>query len=169
MKTTLMTAALALLMTSGAAHAQEFTQQECEKVWSKENWALEYKKCKEADPQSSCRLFVEPPNYTCVRLTEPFLVGLQGASKAQVIEAMRADGLPEGHDGLRFLSIPDGGVIFTFKNDRVIIIVAGVNAGQFIWNPSYLPLAFPQSGETTCSDLPGSRYARCDKKTEDRR
>lgn len=48
MKRKMIGAALALLISNGMANA--FTQQECEKVWSKENWALESKKCKEADP-----------------------------------------------------------------------------------------------------------------------
>jgi hypothetical protein len=148
MKRKLIGAALVLLMGSGAANA--FTQQECEKVWSKENWAL---------AKQAAR-----PDFTCVRLTEPFLMSLHGATKAQVIKAMKANGKPSSdpkYDTLHFLSITNGAVNFQFENDKAVIIFGVVDDGpggvNFIWN---------QAQSFACSDLPGSRYPRCNKETE---
>ena len=144
-KRKLLGVALALLMTSGAAQA--FTQQECEKVWSKENWALSHQK--------------EPPDFTCVSITEQLLMSLHGATKAQVIKAMKANGKPSSnpkYDTLHFLSITNGDVNFQFENDKAVIIFGVVDDApsgvNFIWNPAQ---------SLACSDLPGSRYARCNK------
>jgi hypothetical protein len=104
------------------------------------------------------------PDFTCVSLTDRLLVSLEGATEAEVIQAMKANGrLLDDHDTvLHFVSIgpPGGGnVNFAFENDKVVRIFGvmdnapgGVN---FIWNPTF-----------ACSDLPGSRYDRCNKSRE---
>jgi hypothetical protein len=142
-KRTTIAAALALMMTSGAANA--FTEQECEKVWSKENWALAKQ--------------VPQPDFTCVPITEELWVSLQGATKAQVIKAMKANGrLWEQDKVLHFLSIPNGAINFGIENDKVVRIFGVVDdmplGVNFIWN---------QAESFACSDLPGSHYARCNK------
>jgi hypothetical protein len=149
MKRKLLGAALALMMT-GSAHA--FTQAECEKRWPEESH----------------------DDFTCVHLTEQFWVGLQGATKEQVVKMMKTEGQPgfragidnrigrseiapsgdPRFDTLHFLSIPDGGISFTFENDRATIIFGWTDDGQFIWN---------QANQFACSDLPGGHYARCNK------
>ncbi len=110
------------------------------------------------------------PDFTCVSLTDRLLVSLEGATKAEVIKAMRANGRPLGQDEkdvLHFVSVADrysGDMNFEIKDDRVVRIFGIVDSGEngsilsFIWNPSYHgPAANP------CSDLPGSRYARCNR------
>jgi hypothetical protein len=100
------------------------------------------------------------PDFTCVPITERLLVSLEYATKTQVIKAMKADGRPM-EIGLHFVSNAGGygGVVnFKFEGDAAVLISALVDtrAGPpmwFIWNPEYSP----------CSDLPGSRYARCNK------
>jgi hypothetical protein len=83
-------------------------------VWSKEAWAQAKQ--------------VPQPDFTCVRITEHLLVSLQGATKAQVIKAMKANGKPfsDKYDILHFLSIPDGPANFTFENDKVVHICGNV-------------------------------------------
>jgi hypothetical protein len=143
MKTKMIGAALALMMTSGVASA--FTERECEKVWSKENWALAKQ--------------VPQPDFTCVVLTHQLLVSLQGATRAQVIKAMKANGRPWEHDTvLHFLSVPNGAVNFGFENDKVVRIFGSMDdmpgGINFLWNPAQ---------SIACSDLRGSHYARCNK------
>jgi hypothetical protein len=160
MKTTkLIGAALALqvaMMTTGVADA--FTQQECEKAWSKEDWAQAYAKSPAVGPPQ--------PDFTCVRITEPFWVSLQGATRAQVIKAMKTDGKPFSDKELHFLSIPDGPVNFRFENDKAININGVTDDGQFLWNltaPPDTPSRWRIGNQFACSDLPGSNYARCNK------
>jgi hypothetical protein len=112
----------------------------------------------------------ERPAFTCVPLTDRLLVGLEGASKVEVIKAMKALGRPFGGEEsvLQFVSVADrysGYMNFEIKDDRVVRIFGIVDSGdsdstlmRFIWNPSY-----HGPGANPCSDLPGSRYARCDK------
>ncbi len=110
------------------------------------------------------------PDFTCVPLTDRLLVSLEGATKAEVIKAMKANGRPLGineQNVLHFVSTADrygGDMNFQFENDKVVRIFgvvdseAGASTMEFVWNPSYHgPAANP------CSDLPGSRYARCNR------
>jgi hypothetical protein len=144
MKRKLIGAAIALLMSSGAANA--FSEKECEKVWSKENWALAKQ--------------VQPPDFTCVTITEQLLLSLHNATKEQVIKTMKANGRPTSkeYDVLHFLSVTNGDVNFQFENDKAVIIFGVVDDApsgvNFIWN---------QAQSFACSDLPGSHYARCNK------
>jgi hypothetical protein len=145
MKRTTIAATPALLISNGTANA--FTEQECEKVWSKEAWAQAKQ--------------VPQPDFTCVRITEHLLVSLQGATKAQVIKAMKANGKPfsDKYDILHFLSIPDGPANFTFENDKVVHIYGNVDSSkEFSWGNTGPDVPY------ACSDLSGSRYPRCDKK-----
>jgi hypothetical protein len=107
------------------------------------------------------------PDFTCVPLTDRLLVSLEGSTKTEVIKAMKANGRPvDNNKVLHFVSTADrysGDMNFQFENDTVVLIFGVVDseAGtsmEFVWNPSYHgPAANP------CSDLPGSRYARCNK------
>jgi hypothetical protein len=130
---TIVAAAVALLMTSSTA------------------WAI----CLEVFPPDTLKM---RPEITCVSLTEQLLVSLKGSTKAQVIEAMNANGRMVDTQ-LRFVTVYTGDVDFTFENDKVVLIYAwgldDAGGGDFIWN---------ESTGYTCSDLPGSRYARCNKK-----
>src|SRR5207253_9527534 len=56
----------------------------------------------------------------------------QGATKAQVIKTMKANGKPfsKEYDILHFLSIPDGAVNFQFENDKVMHIDGVTDDGQ---------------------------------------
>jgi hypothetical protein len=104
------------------------------------------------------------PDFTCVPLTDRLLVSLQGATKAEVMKAMKANGRPVDHDKvLHFVSTADrysGDMNFKMEDDKVVLIFGRVDldnsghTGDFIWNPAY-----PHQ----CSDLPGSNYARCEK------
>jgi hypothetical protein len=104
------------------------------------------------------------PDFTCVPLTDRLLVSLQGATKAEVIKAMKANGRPVDHDKvLHFVSTADrysGDMNFEIEGDKVVRIFGVVDSAantssiKFIWNPAYPDM---------CSDLPGSRYAECDK------
>jgi hypothetical protein len=105
------------------------------------------------------------PEFTCVPITERLLVSLEHATKAQVIRAMKADGRPIEID-LHFASNAEGysgDVNFEFENETVVLIFAMVDTEsgpplEFTWNSNYtgdLP--------NPCSDLPESRYARCNK------
>jgi hypothetical protein len=109
------------------------------------------------------------PDFTCVPLTDRLLVSLEGATKAQVIKAMKANGRPLGineQNVLHFASTaPDsccgGDVNFEIENDKVVRIFGimdGERMTEFIWNPAY-----HGPSPNPCSDLPGSRYARCNK------
>jgi hypothetical protein len=141
MKRKMIGAMLMLLMTSGAANAT------CLETWP---------------PDMKAR-----PDFTCVPFTDQLLVSLEGATKAQVIKAMKANGRWLDHDTmLHFVSIADdnqgGDVNFAFKNDKVVRIVGSMDGEhmiEFIWNP-----AFHGSLPSACSDLPGSHYARCNNK-----
>jgi hypothetical protein len=109
------------------------------------------------------------PDFTCVPLTDRLLVSLEGATKAEVIKAMKANGRPLGineQNVLHFVSTaPDsccgGDVNFEIENDKVVRIFGsmdGARMTEFIWNPAYHGAA-----PNPCSDLPGSHYARCNK------
>jgi hypothetical protein len=143
MKPKLITAVLALLMTSGAANAFT-TEQECEKVWG---------------PEGAQAKQVPQSDITCVFLTHEFLVNLEGATKAKVIKAMKANGrLVNTH--LHFITVYTGVVDFTFENDKVVIIhgwgMEGAGGNEFIWNNQEQEIF-------ACSDLPGSDYDRCNR------
>jgi hypothetical protein len=79
---------------------------------------------------------------------------------------MKADGRPLGENGLHFVSNAEGcsgAVNFTFEDGRVETIGAMLDpkAGQpmeFAWSPNH-----GGAPANPCSDLPGSRYARCNK------
>jgi hypothetical protein len=150
MKTKSMLAALALLMTSGAAQAT------CLEMWP---------------PDMKTR-----PDITCVSLTDRLLVSLEGATKAEVIKAMKANGRPlspgkdylanhPAYNRLHFLSAADiysGIVNFSFEGDKVVHIYGTVDfditsSMEFSWGNTSPDVPF------ACSDLPGSRYARCNK------
>jgi hypothetical protein len=144
---------VALLMSSGVASAQE-----CEKVWGPEAWALAKQ--------------VPQPDFTCVPLTEQLLVSLGGATKAEVIKAMKANGRWLDHNNrlLHFI-VPftdgDGGdVNFTFEGDKVVHILGMLDSDK----TNVMDMMFSWGNVTTdprvpfaCSDLPGSRYVRCNK------
>jgi hypothetical protein len=128
----------------------------CAEPASADNW-----NCLEAWPPD----MMTRPDFTCVPITERLLVSLEHATKAQVVKAMKADGRSV-EIGLHFVSNAEdysGDVNFQFEGDAVVLIDAMVDTkeGQpmeFVWNPAYRgPLP------STCSDLPGSRYARCNK------
>jgi hypothetical protein len=134
----------------------------CAEPASADNW-----NCLEAWPPD----MKTRPDFTCVPITERLLVSLEHATKAQVTKAMKADGRSV-EVGLHFVSNAEnysGDVNFTFEGDEVVLIDAMVDtkAGPpmaFVWNPAYhgpLPSA--------CSDLPGSRYDRCNKSVSTRR
>jgi hypothetical protein len=60
------------------------------------------------------------PDVTCVPLTERLLVGLEGATKAEVTKAMKAIGRPV-EIGLHFMSVADsnsGDLRVMFDGDR---------------------------------------------------
>jgi hypothetical protein len=99
------------------------------------------------------------PDFTCERITERLLVSLQGATRAQVIKAMKANGRPFDckYDQLHFTSIPDGVVNFQFENDKVVHIYGWTDTSEFSWGNTIPGVPY------ACSDLPGSRYARCNK------
>ena len=141
MRRTIIGVALALMMSSEAASALTT----CPEQFSDKAW--------DATGRTS-----KPAYYTCVPLTERLLVSLEGATKAEVIRAMEANGGPLGNeqDTLHFFSVVDssgGWINFRFENDRVVIIFGQMDDGQFIWN---------QAKRFTCSDLGGS-YGRCNK------
>jgi hypothetical protein len=105
------------------------------------------------------------PELSCTKLAAAALLGLEGASKAQVVKAMGAPGLPDSGGVLRFESNYafrrrgySGAVAFTFSPDgRVDVIDAAVDAPhqkygmKFVWNADV----------PGCSDFPGS-IQRCD-------
>jgi hypothetical protein len=140
MKRKIIGAALALLMTSGAAHAF------CTEEWSVSMGAL-----------------------TCVPLTERLLVSLEGTTKAQVIEAMETEGSWfDENKTLHYMSGAGNHssmVNFIFEGDKVVRIYADVDIDL---NPPNRPMNF-NWGNTdpgapfACSDLPGSHHARCNK------
>jgi hypothetical protein len=117
---------------------------------------------------SACWWMADDPSHpelTCAPLTESLLTSLEGATRAQVVAAMGAPGLPDAGRVLRFESNYafrrhgySGAVVFTFTRDgHVEVIDAAVDAPRhrfgmkFIWNA-----AVPG-----CSDFPGS-IQRCD-------
>jgi hypothetical protein len=105
------------------------------------------------------------PDITCVPLTEALLIGLEGATRAEVVAAMNAPGSPSDNGSLRF----ESNYAFRTKGDvgfvdvkfgldgRVDVIDAAIEAphhGQgirFDWNASV----------AGCSDFPDS-IQRCD-------
>ena len=109
------------------------------------------------------------PDISCENLTEPFLLSLMGASRADVQKAMNAPGrlIPASGDsgGLQFNGFAgkgrgwDGRIDFKFdSNSRVYLIDAVIDGPnrhpsnmQFFWN-SFVG--------GFCSDFPGSRK-RC--------
>jgi hypothetical protein len=103
------------------------------------------------------------PGFTCVPLTDHLLASLQGATKAEVTKAMKANGRPV-EIGLHFNSVADrysGDVNLKFEGDRVVAVTALVDGGDqlmsFTWNPEY-----DGTERSPCSDLPGSHYAKCE-------
>ena len=106
----------------------------------------------------------ERQDISCTALTERLLLSLRGASRADVLRAMNAQGRIIPNDGLHFASNYErgakgfgGDVNFYFENDRIINIVAEVDGPpggpaniEFIWNARVIG----------CSDFPGSRR-RC--------
>jgi hypothetical protein len=120
-----------------------------------------YATCSEAWPPD----MKTRPDFTCVPLTDRLLVSLEGATRADVTKAMKANGRPVDHDTvLHFVSVADrlsGDMNFKIDGDHVVLIfgiVDGENGKSlsFTWNPSY-------KGGYACSDLPGTRYSGCDK------
>lgn len=112
--------------------------------------------CAEAFPPN----MKERPAFTCVSLTDRLLVRLEGATRTDVIKAMKANGRPfPGEENVvQFVSAADhdGGYInFEIVDDRVVRIFGEMDTGRFLWNPSA-----PDAGGI-CSDLPGSHYAPC--------
>jgi hypothetical protein len=107
------------------------------------------------------------PDITCAKLTERLLISLEGATLAQVVEAMNAPGSPDDGGVLHFISNyalrEHGGVgvvDFRFGAERkveainaVIDAQRGQRATRFVWNVA----------EPGCSDFPGS-IQRCDNK-----
>jgi hypothetical protein len=105
------------------------------------------------------------PDISCAKLTGQLLVGLDGASLVQVVEAMNAPGLPDDGGVLHFVSNyalrQRGGVgVVNFRFGRdgkveginaVVDRQHGRGARRFIWNVA----------EEGCSDFPGS-IQRCD-------
>jgi hypothetical protein len=117
---------------------------------------------------SECWWLAEDPSHpelSCTPLTQALLTSLEGVTKAQVVAAMGAPGLPDAGRVLRFESNYafrrrgySGAVVYTFTRDgHVEVINAAVDAPRhrfgmkFIWNA-----AVPG-----CSDFPGS-IQRCD-------
>jgi hypothetical protein len=110
-------------------------------------------------PEGAQAKQVPQSDITCVFLTHEFLVNLEGATKAKVIKAMKANGrLVNTH--LHFITVYTGVVDFTFENDKVVIIqgwgMEGAGANEFIWNNQEQEIF-------ACSDLPGSDYDRCNR------
>lgn len=105
-------------------------------------------------------------DWTCVSFSEPFLRGLEGASRADVLEALGTAGRPNDDGGLHFTSNALGGRAFggnlnvTFNGSgRVRVISALVSRPidgaegrdvEFIWN----------ADGRGCSDFPRS-LLRC--------
>jgi hypothetical protein len=142
MRSVLMLAATALAMLGASASSGHAS---CMEAWSP--------------------VMKERPDVTCMPFTDRLLVSLQGATRAQVIKTMKNNGRLVDHDKvLHFMSAADsnsGDANFRFEGDTVTIIFAAIDSKsgghpmEFIWNPNY------SGPEVPCSDLPGSRYARC--------
>lgn len=141
MKRQLMLAAMALLMTGGVANAF----------------------CTEESGLGSIGAL------SCVRLTERLLVSLEGATKEQVTEAMETEGSWfDENQTLHYMSGAGGHssvVNFIFEGDKVVRIFADVDIDL---NPANRPMNFnwgntDPNAPFACSDLPGSRHARCNK------
>jgi hypothetical protein len=119
---------------------------------------------------------------SCRALTEKFLLTMRGATKPEVLKAMKVKGR-EISGGLRFLSNyskgeqwGSGSVNFTFdENDRVSVITASLDppamtgkAADFIWNVYAAPPLGEAIDRSTqdfarqpyCSDISGSP-AKC--------
>jgi hypothetical protein len=109
----------------------------------------------------------ERQDVSCRQLTESFLLSLRGATREQVRTAMGVEGreVPISNT-IRFLSnyskgtrVGSGAFNVRFDKDgRADIIYGDIDdpAGHFydfMWNRELLPGG--------CSDLPGSRMARC--------
>ena len=114
---------------------------------------------------SACWGDIARPDITCSNLSEPFLDGLQSASRTQVIQAMNARGVEREAGALHFLGNDtdrgayNGDVNLTFMNGKVAVISAVVSRStgdaiqsqiRYIWNVS----------TEGCSDFPGS-FRRC--------
>jgi hypothetical protein len=104
---------------------------------------------------------------TCEPLTDRLLVGLEDATRADVSKAIKVIGRQTIGPNVHIYGSADtysGGVDLTFEGDRVVLIFAGVDDPEnfktmwFKWNPAY-----HGPSPNPCSDLPGSRYARCGK------
>jgi hypothetical protein len=105
------------------------------------------------------------PDISCTELTERLLLSLERATKAEVLLAMNAPGVPDNGGVLHFVSnyalrqrSGAGVVDFHFGPDgRVEVISATVDAPsgkegmRFVWNATL----------GSCSDFPGS-IQRCD-------
>jgi len=104
---------------------------------------------------------------SCTAVTERLLLSLRHASRADIQKAMGVTGR-EGMNRLHFVSNysmgarwGSGDVNFVFADDgRTACIFADLDSpnavaksAQFIWNAQTLPAG--------CSDLPGTRLARC--------
>jgi hypothetical protein len=102
------------------------------------------------------------PQFSCVTLTNELLVGLEGATVAQVRETLHARGAPVDSDRLRFL-IPigtlNGYVIVGLEDDRAVYISAILDhdVGIDEDHPKTTPAHFIWRKDLYfCSDLPGS-------------
>jgi hypothetical protein len=105
------------------------------------------------------------PDISCTELTEGLLLSLEGATKAEVLRAMNAPGVPDNGGVLHFVSnyawrqrSGVGVVDFHFGPDgQVEVINATVDASsgkkgmRFVWNATL----------GSCSDFSGS-IQRCD-------
>jgi hypothetical protein len=142
---------IAIILLSAVAIASDWTSASAQDASCLERWP----------PDMATR-----PDFTCVPFTDRLLVSLQGATKAQLVKAMKANGRMLSRDEpnvLHFVGVADrgGDMNFEISHDRVIRIfgfadIGNGDTGEFVWNPAYHGSA-PQP----CSDLPGSQYARC--------
>jgi hypothetical protein len=106
---------------------------------------------------------------SCRALTDRFLLSMRGATRREVVEAMKVVGREVEGAGLHFVSNysrgqlwGSGGVNFVFNQaGRVSIIFASIDApassngkhAEFIWNAERDPAG--------CSDLPGTKMKHC--------
>jgi hypothetical protein len=82
------------------------------------------------------------PEITCVSLTDNLLYGLAGSTKAEVVEAMKAQGIPKldgGRTILHFVSAADrlgGDMNFELTGERVSRIFGKIDgrSNPFVWN-----------------------------------
>jgi hypothetical protein len=103
---------------------------------------------------------------SCRALTDNFLMGMRGATKAEVVKAMNVSGREMDKGRLHFISNYSRGerwgsgvANFVFdQTGRVSIIFANIDGPDgthvdFIWNRDLLPAG--------CSDLPGTSMKHC--------